>query len=82
MLEARNAKLQELVRGYEERLIKLATEVTGIQQELIRLREEILVRGAEAESLEEARRRIMEVLSLIKEDKIERLKQMLWMIGR
>jgi len=58
MLEARNAKLQELIRGYEERLIKLSTEVTSVQQELIRLREEILVRGAEAESLEETRRRL------------------------
>ena len=58
ILEARNAKLQELITGYEERVIKLATEVTGIQQELIRLREEVLVRGAEAESLEGARRRL------------------------
>jgi len=36
----------------------------------------------ESESLEEAKRRLQDVLSLIKEDKIERLKRMLWMIGR
>jgi len=62
MLEARNAKLQELVRGYEERLVKLATEVTSVQQELIRLREEIFVRAAEAESLEESRRKLRDII--------------------
>jgi len=67
MLEARNAKLQELIRGYEERLIKLATEVTGIQQELIRLREEVLVRAAEAESLEETRRRLRDLVDELSE---------------
>jgi len=67
MLEARNAKLQELIRGYEERLIKLATEVTGIQQELIRLREEVLVRGAEAESLEESRRKLRDLIDELSE---------------
>ena len=67
MLEARNAKLQELVRGYEERLIKLSTEVTGIQQELIRLREEIFVRGAEAASLEESRRRLRDLVDELTE---------------
>ncbi len=35
----------------------------------------------DSRSLEEARHRIEEVLSLIKEDKLERLKQMLWMIS-
>jgi len=65
MLEARNAKLQETLRGYEERLVKLATEVTGIQQELIRLREEMVVRGAEAESLEEARKRLRNLVDEI-----------------
>jgi len=67
MLEARNAKLQELIRGYEERLIKLSTEVTSVQQELIRLREEILVRGAEAESLEETRRRLRNLVDELTE---------------
>ena len=61
ILQARVAKLQELITGYESRLVKLATEVTGIQQELIRLREEILVRGAEAEALEETRRRLRDL---------------------
>ena len=67
MLEARNAKLQELVRWYEERFIKLSTEVTGIQQELVRLREELLVRSAESESLEEARRRLRDLLDSVSE---------------
>lgn len=62
ILEARNAKLAELVRWHEERLIKLASEVTGIQREIIRLREEVLVRSAEAESLEEARRKLRDVI--------------------
>ena len=35
-----------------------------------------------SKSLDEARRRIEEILGLVKEDKIERLRQMLWMIGR
>jgi len=61
ILQARVAKLQELITGYENRLVKLATEVTGIQQELIRLREEILVRGTEAEALEETRRRLRDL---------------------
>jgi len=61
ILQARVAKLQELITSYESRLIKLTTEVTSIQQELIRLREEILVRGAEAESLEETRRRLRDL---------------------
>jgi len=61
VLQARVAKLQELITGYETRLVKLATEVTGIQQELIRLREEILVRGTEAEALEETRRRLRDL---------------------
>jgi len=67
MLEARNAKLQELVRWYEERFIKLSSEVTGIQQELVRLREELLVRSAESESLEEARRRLRDLLDSVSE---------------
>lgn len=58
MLESRNAKLQELVRSYEEKIVRLATEVTSIQQELIRMREEIIVRGAEAEAVEKARSRL------------------------
>ncbi|RLF04439.1 MAG: hypothetical protein DRJ60_07080 [Thermoprotei archaeon] len=62
MLQARVAKLQELTNSYESRLIKLGTEVTGVQQELIRLREEVLVRGAEAESLEEARRKLRDIM--------------------
>ena len=62
MLRSRNAKLQELVRGYEEKLIKLSVEVTGIQQELLRLREEVLVRGAEAENLERSRKRLLNLL--------------------
>ena len=62
MLEARNAKLQELLRWHEERVVKLSTEVTGIQQELVRLREELLVRSAESESLEESRRRLRDML--------------------
>ena len=67
VLEARNAKLQELVRWYEERLVKLASEVTGIQREIIRLREEVLVRSAEAESLEEARRRLRDLMDELSE---------------
>jgi len=35
-----------------------------------------------AKSLEEARKRIEEIWSLIKEDKIERIKRMLWQIER
>ena len=35
-----------------------------------------------AKSLEEARKRIEEVWSLIKEDKIERIKRMLWLINK
>jgi len=62
ILEARNAKLMELMRDYEERLVKLSTEVTSVQQELIRLREEIIVRGAEAESLEESRRKLRNLI--------------------
>ena len=62
LLEARNAKLQELLRWHEERVVKLSTEVTGIQQELVRLREELLVRSAESESLEESRRRLRDML--------------------
>lgn len=62
MLEARNAKLHELLRGYEERIIKLSTEVTSVQNELLRLREEILVRSAEAESLESTRRRLRDLI--------------------
>jgi len=67
VLQARVAKLQELVTGYENRLVKLATEVTGIQQELIRLREEIVVRGTEAEALEEARRRLRDLVDELTE---------------
>ena len=62
ILEARNAKLQELLRSYEQRAIKLSTEVTSVQQELIRLREEILVLSTEVESLEEARRRLRDLV--------------------
>lgn len=62
VLEARNAKLLELVRSYEHKMVKLYTEITAIQNELIRLREEIVVRAAEAESLEEARRRLRNIV--------------------
>ena len=41
-----------------------------------------LVETNEAETLEEARKRVREILGLVKEDKLERLKRMLWMIGR
>jgi len=36
----------------------------------------------ETENLEDARERIQEYLSLIKEDKIERLKKSLWFISK
>lgn len=67
ILEARNAKLQTLLREYEERLVKLSVEVTSVQNELIRLREEILVRGAEAESLEESRKRLRNLVDELSE---------------
>lgn len=35
-----------------------------------------------AENLEEARKRIREFLGLVKEDKLERLKERLWVIGQ
>ena len=62
VLQSRNAKLTQLLRDYEERLIRLNVEVTSVQQELIRLREEIFVRGAEAEALEETRRRLRNII--------------------
>jgi hypothetical protein len=65
MLSARVAKLQELVVWSEERVVKLATEVTGIQTELIRLREEIRVRGAEAEAFEETQRRLRDIIDRV-----------------
>jgi len=61
ILQARVAKLQELVTSYESKIIRLSTEVTSVQQELIRLREEILVRGTEAETLEETRKRLRDL---------------------
>ena len=67
MLQARVAKLQELVNSYESRIIKLSTEVTGIQQELIRLREDLVVRGAEADYLEEARKRLRDLIDDLSE---------------
>ena len=65
MLSARVAKLQELLAWSEERVVKLATEVTGIQTELLRLREEIRVRGAEAEALEETQRRLRDIIDKV-----------------
>jgi uncharacterized coiled-coil protein SlyX len=65
MLTARVAKLQELLAWSEERVVKLATEVTGIQTELLRLREEIRVRGAEAEALEETQRRLRDIIDRV-----------------
>ena len=65
MLSARVAKLQELVAWSEERVVKLATEVTGIQTELIRLREEIRVRGVEAEAFEETQRRLRDIIDRV-----------------
>ena len=65
MLSARVAKLQELLAWSEERVVKLATEVTGIQTELIRLREEIRVRGAEAEAFEETMRRLRDIIDRV-----------------
>ena len=35
-----------------------------------------------AKSLEEARKRLEEIWNLIKEDKIERIKRMLWLINK
>ena len=37
---------------------------------------------SKAKSLEEARKRLEEIWSLIKEDKIERIKRMLWLIEK
>jgi hypothetical protein len=65
MLNARVAKLQELLAWSEERVVKLATEVTGIQTELLRLREEIRVRGAEAEAFEETQRRLRDIIDRV-----------------
>jgi len=47
MLQAENAKLRELIRGFKSRFGKLASEVTSIQMELIRLREDLKVRARE-----------------------------------
>jgi len=65
MLQSRVAKLLELLRSYEERNIKLASEVTAVQQELIRLREEVLVKVTETEALEETRKRLRDVIDRI-----------------
>lgn len=62
ILQARIAKMQELLTSYETKLLKLSTEISGIQSELIRLREEIFVRGAETEALEEARRKLRDLM--------------------
>ena len=65
MLQARNAKLLELLRYYEERNVKLATEIISIQQELVRLREEVIVKSAEAETLEKTKRRLLDIIDRI-----------------
>ncbi len=65
MLQARNAKLLELLRSYESMLVKAVTEVTSIQQELIRLREELVVRVTEAENLEQARTKLMSTIDML-----------------
>jgi len=65
MLNARVAKLQELLVWSGERAVKLSMEVTGIQSELIRLREEMRVRGVEAGALEETQRRLRDLIDRV-----------------
>jgi len=67
ILQSRLAKMQELFASFEARLVKLSTEVTSIQNELIRLREEIIVRGAEAQNIEEARKRLRDMVESLGE---------------
>jgi len=65
MLTARIAKLQELHVWFEERTVKLASEVTSIQSDLLRLREEIKTRGVETEAMEETTRRLRDLVDRV-----------------
>ncbi len=65
MLTARVAKLQELLTWSSERVVKLMSEVTDVQRELIRLREELRVRGVEAEAFEEVQRRLRDLIDRV-----------------
>jgi chromosome segregation ATPase len=62
MLQARVSKLQEQLVWYQERLTKAVLEIQSLQQELVRLRDEVFVRGVEAEALERGRRRLVDVV--------------------
>jgi hypothetical protein len=72
MLQARVAKLQEQLVWYQDRLTKAIIEMQSLQQELIRLRDEVFVRGVEAETLEKGRRRLIDII-----DRFEQLAEML-----
>jgi len=67
MMQSRLAKYQELLRNYENKVIRLSTELTNLQSELIKLREETLYRGTEADALEEARKRLRDVIDRLTE---------------
>uniref|UniRef100_A0A7J2U531 Uncharacterized protein n=1 Tax=Ignisphaera aggregans TaxID=334771 RepID=A0A7J2U531_9CREN len=62
MLQARVSKLQEQLMWYQERLTKAVVELQSMQQELVRLRDEVFVRGVEAEALERGRRRLVDIV--------------------
>jgi hypothetical protein len=72
MLQARVAKLQEQLVWYQERLTKAVLEIQSLQQELVRLRDEVFVRGVEAEALERGRRRLVDVV-----DRLSHIAEML-----
>jgi len=72
MLQARVSKLQEQLVWYQERLTKAVLEIQSLQQELVRLRDEVFVRGVEAEALERGRRRLVDVV-----DRLSHIAEML-----
>jgi len=72
MLQARVSKLQEQLAWYQERLTKAVLEIQSLQQELVRLRDEVFVRGVEAEALERGRRRLVDVV-----DRLSHIAEML-----
>ncbi|MGC9014530.1 MAG: hypothetical protein ACP5KW_09180 [Thermoproteota archaeon] len=59
-----NTKFYELVSDYAHNFSRISTELTNLQKEMIRLRDELAISMKEAQSLEEAKKKLLNAVDI------------------
>jgi|GEM_PF-2271231 len=64
IMRSENTKIYELLSYYGHKFSQLGVEVTNMQKEMIRLRDELTISMKEAESLEDAKKRLINAIDV------------------